>query len=113
MRQPKIEILHTRTCQGYRQAENALREALGDLGLKPEYNMIEVRSTKEAERLRFFGSPTLRIDGEDVDRKAAAVTHFGMHACRPYILDGKAYDYPPKQLILDALRRKGYAKMER
>jgi hypothetical protein len=53
---------------------------------------------------RFFGSPTVQVNGEDVDPKAKMVTKYGMSSCRPYFWNGKSYDYPPKEMIMEALR---------
>jgi hypothetical protein len=44
-----------------------LEEVLARRGIDSPIEMREVRTHEEAERLRFPGSPTIRIDGRDVD----------------------------------------------
>ena len=44
-----------------------LEEVLARRGIQSPIVMREVRTDEEAETLRFPGSPTIRIDGRDVD----------------------------------------------
>ena len=100
-----IEILHTKGCQGYHQALDELEDALAERGLEPVYIMRVVRTAQEAQQRKFFGSPTVRIDGNDIDPKAEHMTYFGIGTCRLYFWEGKAYDYPPKDMITQAIMR--------
>jgi hypothetical protein len=38
-----------------------------ELGLTPEIRLVNVSDAADAERLRFLGSPTIRVDGRDVE----------------------------------------------
>lgn len=100
-----IELLHTKGCQGYHKALDELEDAMADMGLEPRCDIRLVRTQEEAQQLKFFGSPTLRINGKDIDPKAETMTRFGVNTCRPYFWKGKAYDYPPKEMILEGLAR--------
>lgn len=69
--------------------------------------VVEVRDEEEARRLRFPGSPTIRVDGEDLFPMPAP--RYGL-ACRIYLTEGGTRAYPPRALIVEALRarlRKG------
>ena len=99
---PKIEFLYSAGCQGYHAAIDELSAAMVETGLQPRFTVVYVRDENEAQSFRFFGSPTVRIDGEDVEEKAVKVTRFGTNVCRPYFFNGKAFDYPPKELIVAA-----------
>jgi hypothetical protein len=62
----KVEILHAERCSGYAAAERNLKEALSQEGMEAEVELVEVRTDEEARRLRFPGSPTVRVDGRDL-----------------------------------------------
>ena len=62
-----IEILYFGGCPNYASARG-LVEGVGDeLGLRAEIRMVEILDPETAERLRFLGSPTIRVDGRDVE----------------------------------------------
>jgi hypothetical protein len=67
----RIELLYWEGCPSYPEAESLLKEALKRRGIDAPIEMREVRTQEEAETLRFPGSPTIRIDGRDVDPAGA------------------------------------------
>jgi len=59
-----IELLFWDGCPSHPKALADLREAMSELGLDPAtVHVLEVRGEADAERERFVGSPTIRIDG--------------------------------------------------
>ncbi len=62
----KVELLYFDSCPAYRTAENALREVLAEEGIEAEVELVAVNTDEEARRLRFPGSPTIRVDGRDL-----------------------------------------------
>jgi hypothetical protein len=62
----KAEISYFDGCPTYVAAEQALREVLAEEGDDAEVEMVAVNSDEEAQRLRFPGSPTIRVDGRDL-----------------------------------------------
>ena len=66
--------------------------------------VTEVTAEPEAERLRFPGSPTIRVDGADIDPIGADEQPFGL-TCRLYRrADGRASPLPDPEQIRQALR---------
>jgi hypothetical protein len=64
----KIELLFWAGCPSHPKALADLREAMGELGLDPSTVLVsEVRDEADAERERFVGSPTIRIDERDIE----------------------------------------------
>lgn len=100
----KVGLLHTGDCHAYHQAFDEIEKALKEKGLPVQFEVMLITSEEEAEENRFFGSPTIQINGEDVDPKAKMVTKYGMCSCRPYFWKDKSYDYPPKEMIIEALK---------
>lgn len=101
----KITLLFVQGCHAYHEAFDELAAALKESGLPPRFEAILITSDEDAKNHKFFGSPTVQVDGVDVDPKAKAVTKYGMSSCRPYIWQGKSYDFPPKAMILEALKK--------
>jgi hypothetical protein len=62
----KIEILYFDGCPTYRAAEETLRGMLAEQGIEAEVELVAVNTEEEAQRLRFPGSPTIRVDDRDL-----------------------------------------------
>ena len=98
----EIELLFWAGCPSHPEAEELLRDVLAERGLDTDIVLREVRTQDEAERLRFPGSPTIRIDGRDVDEAGAS----GRPAltCRIYYLpDGRSSPVPSRAQLEEAL----------
>lgn len=101
----QIQLLHTKDCHAWQEAEKVLEEALQEASEPVEYRVVLVTSEVQAEQLKFLGSPQITIDGVDVDPLAKNADKFSIASCRPYLYQGKSYDYPPKEMILVSLNR--------
>ena len=101
----KVELLWWEGCPSYPQALEELRSILNAEGLDPEaVELREVESDEQAERERFPGSPTIRIDGRDVVPPGEG-DPVGL-ACRVYRLrDGRISPAPDPADVRDAVRR--------
>jgi len=62
----KVEILYFDGCPSYVTAEKILKEVLANEGIEAEVNLVAVNTDEEARKLQFPGSPTLRIEGQDL-----------------------------------------------
>src|SRR5215210_60959 len=62
----RAELLWWEGCPSYPEALTQLRAILSEEGAGTEVELREVETDEQAERERFPGSPTIRIDGEDV-----------------------------------------------
>lgn len=103
MSELKIELLFWQGCPSYMEAMRRLREVMAELDIKAPVKEIEVASDKEAERLRFPGSPTIRVNGVDIDPIGADQAVVSL-TCRVYRLeDGRFSGVPSKEMIYRAL----------
>ena len=60
----KVEVLYFEGCPNYLPAVERLRTVLREEGLTAaELAEIEVKDESAAEALKFFGSPTIRVNG--------------------------------------------------
>ena len=99
----KVELLYFDGCPSYRMAERLLREALADEGLAEPIKMIRIADDADAERLKFVGSPTIRLDG--VDPFAPGAADWGMQ-CRVYLTPEGLRGWPTKAMLKAALKRR-------
>ncbi len=97
----EIELLYFDDCATWQTTLADLRQALLQLGREEQVRLVKVESQQEAERLRFLGSPTVRINGYDVEPDAPS-DGFGME-CRVYWVDGRPTGSPPLQWIETAV----------
>jgi hypothetical protein len=67
-----------------------------------EVELRRVKSAEAAERERFLGSPTIRIDGREINPQAERRTDYGLK-CRLYATDEGLRGTPPDAWILDAI----------
>jgi hypothetical protein len=102
-RNMKVELLHIADCPNIGRARQLLKEALRELGLLEEISDVEVCDSAEAEALAFPGSPTIRVDGKDVEAMFPAQGGYGL-ACRTYVIDGTRYGVPSLEMIRNAMR---------
>jgi hypothetical protein len=80
-----------------------LRELLSRAGVDVAVERRRVESDEAAQRERFLGSPTLRVDGVDVDPSAGDRTDFGLK-CRLYATGQELRGAPPDEWVLRALQ---------
>jgi hypothetical protein len=98
-----IELLYWEGCPSYPEAEALLTEVLRDEGVDAEVRLREVTTQAEAEALRFIGSPTIHVDGRDVDPEGAAQGRPALN-CRVYRgADGRVSPVPSRAQIERAL----------
>ena len=98
----KVEFLYWEECPSHQEALELLRGALAERGVEADVEVREVRTQEQAEALRFPGSPTIRIDGRDVD--AAGAGDRPALTCRVYHLpDGRPSPVPAREQLLEAL----------
>jgi hypothetical protein len=103
MTQPQVELLFWEGCPSHPQALEELRAAMTELGLDPDQVLVrEVDTDRLADRERFVGSPTIRIDGADVQDPGDEPTAL---TCRVYHhRDGRVSPVPDPADVRDALR---------
>ena len=99
----RIELLYFDGCPNHEAFLPHLRELLDRERVTEEVRLRRVESPEEAERERFLGSPTLRIDGRDVEPGAAERRDFGLK-CRLYRTDSGVGGVPHDDWIARALR---------
>lgn len=96
-----VELLYFDGCPGHERLLPLVHGLAGEAGA--EVVLRRVETPEEAEHERFLGSPTVRVDGRDVDPGAGARDDFGLK-CRIYRHHGRQSATPPEAWIRAALR---------
>jgi hypothetical protein len=99
----KIEMLFWEGCPSHPEALELLQDVLRERGIEEPIELREVFTLEDAVELGFPGSPTIRIDGRDVDPVGA--TDPPALTCRVYRLpDGRPSPVPSRQQLEEAVR---------
>ena len=98
----KVEVLYFKGCPNHLPTVERVLETLRGMGLHEKIREIEVDSQDKAEVTAFLGSPSVRINGVDVEPSARGVRAFGL-TCRTYTDDGTRTGLPSRELISAAI----------
>ncbi len=78
-----IEVLYFDGCPNHERTLAEVDRLVDELDIDTDVRAIRVVDAEDAERKRFLGSPTVRVDGIDVEPGAAERTDYVL-ACRIY-----------------------------
>lgn len=101
----KVELLYLHGCPSHAALEPRLEHLLGEAGVDATIVQRTVGSAEAASAEAFLGSPTVRIDGVDVEPGAGERGDFGLK-CRLYRTPSGLSPVPPDRWILDAVGRR-------
>jgi hypothetical protein len=99
----RVSFLYYEDCPSHDLALERLREVMAEEGISREVvEVFKVETEDQARELRFVGSPTIRIDGQDIDPPIDS--RYAL-TCRAYRLeDDRISPLPSKDMIRRALR---------
>ena len=101
---PSVQLLFWEGCPSLPETIAELRRVLDEEGIETEVELVEVMSDDQARAERFPGSPTIRVNGEDIvppgDGEPFSLT------CRVYrTRDGRVSAVPDPEDVRAAVRR--------
>ena len=94
----KVEILYFEGCPNHKPASERVLNVIREEGIAANVTEIEVPDEVAEKEFGFLGSPTIRVNGVDIDPGARTATG-GSFACRYY-----PGGLPPVEMIRAALR---------
>ena len=100
----RVELLYFAGCPGHEQLLPVLQQLADRAGAELQVRAVETPEAAEAER--FLGSPTVRVNGLDVDPDAGEREDFGLK-CRIYRSAEGQSGVPPEAWIRAALEPRG------
>jgi hypothetical protein len=100
-----VELLWWEGCPSHPETLADLERILREEGIGADVKSVEIESDEQARREHFPGSPTIRVDGEDIfppeETEPYSLT------CRVYRLrDGRISPTPDPEDLRDALLRR-------
>ena len=98
----KIEFLYFEGCPNHQKAYELLQQILREKNIDTVVERIEIKDDEDATRHKFVGSPTIRIDGTDVD-VSSSNPPYG-RTCRLYRVEEKLSAIPSRVMIESAVR---------
>lgn len=72
----RIEILARRDCPNRGMAQIVVERAIARSGVPVQLEVVEVKTEAQARKRRFLGSPSVRVDGLDVEPGSNGRTDF-------------------------------------
>ena len=100
----KVEFLYFKDCPNWKKALKSLNMILSEEGVNVSVRKIQVRSEDEAADWKFPGSPTIRVDGKDIDPTYRDPGKYTL-VCRSYPGGEKDGALPPEDAIRRAVRK--------
>ena len=99
----RVELLYFEGCPAYEELAPRLRALLAG---RAELELRRIDSWQDAQAQRLLGSPTVRVNGEDVDPEATGRSDYAL-TCRLYRTASGSSRVPPEDWLLRALDRGG------
>jgi hypothetical protein len=100
-----VELLWWEGCPTHPETLADLERVLREEGISAEVRRVEIESDEQARREHFPGSPTIRVDGEDIFPAGEGEPY--SLTCRVYHLrDGRVSPTPDPEDLREALRRR-------
>jgi len=99
----RVELFYFDGCPGHAELRARLPRLLEQAEVDAVIEEHRIDSEPAARRERFLGSPTLRIDGQDIDSDAADRHDYGLK-CRLYLTEDGLQRTPHDAWITKALR---------
>ncbi len=97
-----IEVLYFEGCPNHLPAIEMVRETLKSLGRQDEIHQVVVHTQADAEAMAFVGSPSIRINGADIEPWARTAKAFGL-SCRTYLDGSHRSGVPSRELLRRAI----------
>jgi hypothetical protein len=98
----KIEVFYVADCPNRQPTIEIVQEVLREQGLRPDIIQLEISDPAQAAALSFVGSPTVRVDGKDVEPSVNLFPPCGV-SCRTYFVDGRFERTPRREWIRNAV----------
>jgi hypothetical protein len=98
-----VELLYLPGCPNHEATVSLVHSVLKAEGMSAELEEIPIRDDAEASAHAFPGSPTVRVNGQDIENIPTHQLGIGF-ACRTYFIEGKSQGVPPRSSIERAIR---------
>jgi hypothetical protein len=101
---PVIEVLYVQDCPHYRETLALVERVRAELGIDTDLHSTLVVDQAAAHQARFPGSPTVRVNGHDVEPGSEPATQYVL-GCRLYRLEHRLAGQPEERWVREELLR--------
>ena len=101
---PVVEVLYVQDCPHYPATLALVQGVLAELAIAAEVRTTLIGDQAAAEQARFSGSPTVRVDGRDVEPGSEPPAEIVV-GCRLYRLEHRFAGQPARGWVRAALLR--------
>lgn len=98
-----MELLYLPECPNQCETAELVRSVLRAEGVAAEPLETAITNYEEATANAFPGSPTVRVNGRDIESLPSHLPQVGF-ACRTYLVEGRAQGIPPRAWLEQAIR---------
>lgn len=74
----RVRILYVEGCANTSPTVDVVKNAAQDLNIQVNIEMVMIATQEQAHELRFLGSPTVQIEGFDIELSARDSVVFGL-----------------------------------
>lgn len=97
----QMSFLYFEGCPNSDSTLKLLKEVLSEKNIKDDVDTIKIESEEYAYRYKFLGSPSIYINGEDIEKERR--NDEPLYGCKVYkIIDGYS-GIPSREMILYAI----------
>ena len=101
--QTQVEVLTFAGCPNGEPAVELVERVSAALGIDAKVERIDVQDADQATRLRFLGSPTIRVNGRDIEPGADGRSDY-VFSCRVYPTESGLKGQPDERWVRDAFQ---------
>jgi hypothetical protein len=92
----KIDLLYFDDCPSWKQGLENFQSVLASEKIIAEVNLIRVESDEDAAKEKFLGSPSFRVNGQDLWPEECHSYYLG---CRVYTTEGGMRGFPSPEML--------------
>ncbi len=100
----QIELLYSSKCPNHDEALQNLIRVLKRNGWPAGIHSVEIKDLNQAKKVKFLGSPTIRVNGQDLEKDVEKAGNFSLD-CRTYLIKGKSTSVPTEDFIEEGIKR--------
>jgi hypothetical protein len=98
-----IELLYLEGCAHRGATVDLVHSVMKSEGMPGVVQQIRIENSEDASAYDFPGSPTVRVNGRDIEKFPSLQLPAGF-ACRTYVVEGKPQGVPPRSWLEEAIR---------
>ena len=102
---PRIEVLTFAGCPNAEPAVELVARVTSELGIEAYVERIDVASEDQVQEHRFLGSPSIRVNGRDIEPGAGDRSEY-VYSCRVYRSESGLTGQPDERWLRAALEHR-------